>query len=209
MSEVKRGAASQYAVLDNVDIQDLPVREVAADDAILVLWVPASLMSAGLITMQSWGFSQKTQIVWVKSGKNVDPSSWEEEIPEDLALAFGMGRTFRGACEFALVGTRGKILQKLENKSIRNVFLAPNLRHSQKPDCVAEALERMFPQCRPLELFGRRARPGWTVRGDQAPDSLGEDIRVSLEKLAAHPEGKSLLSYESPSINTQDNPFAL
>lgn len=34
-----------------------------------------------------------------------------------------------------------------------------------------------------LDIFARRARPGWTCIGLECPTSLGEDVRVSLDRL--------------------------
>lgn len=97
-------------------------------------------------------------------------------------LGFGMGRLFRQTHEICLIGTSdNEIYQKLKNKSQRSVCLAPNLRHSAKPDDLQASLELMFPRGKRLELFARRHRKGWVCLGNEICD--GEDIRVSLAKL--------------------------
>lgn len=96
-------------------------------------------------------------------------------------LAFGMGRLFRQTHEICLIGTRGKVYDKLKNKSQRSVSFAENLRHSAKPEHLQDSLEIMFPKTRKLELFARRIRPGWTCLGNEICN--GEDIRISLSKL--------------------------
>ena len=66
MSDVKRGAESNYAVLDIEAIKQLKVAELAADNAVLALWVPSSLLQEGLDTMKAWGFRQTQTHIWVK-----------------------------------------------------------------------------------------------------------------------------------------------
>jgi len=39
--------------------------------------------------------------------------------------------------------------------------------HSRKPDEVHELIERMYPELPKLELFARKARPGWDVWGNE------------------------------------------
>src|SRR3972149_1049467 len=76
MSEVKRGAKSQYSTLTIKDIKALNVKEVAdPNGAILALWVPSSLLQEGLDTMKSWGFKHKQTYIWVKTKK---PNSYRK-----------------------------------------------------------------------------------------------------------------------------------
>lgn len=70
MSNVKRGAESQYQTLSFTDIKNLPVKHIVSDDAVLALWVPGSLLQEGLDTMKAWGFEQKQVHVWVKTKKD-------------------------------------------------------------------------------------------------------------------------------------------
>lgn len=66
ISDVKRGASSQYSVLDIEEIKKLEVAKIAADNAVLALWVPSSLLQEGLDTMKAWGFRQTQTHIWVK-----------------------------------------------------------------------------------------------------------------------------------------------
>ncbi len=83
-------------------------------------------------------------------------------------------------------GVKGKIYSKLQNKSQRSVIFGVNEKHSKKPDSLQDKLELMFPDCAGhfLEMFARRDKPNWTCIGNQCPSSFGEDIRVSLERIA-------------------------
>jgi N6-adenosine-specific RNA methylase IME4 len=53
-------------------------------------------------------------------------------------------------------------------RDVPNVIFAPRTRHSAKPDELLEIAERLSPGPR-LEMFARRARPGWVAWGNQAP----------------------------------------
>lgn len=169
----KRSSDAHYRTLLIDDIVALPVGELAADDSLLFLWVPNSLVGYGMRTMEAWGFEQKQVYTWVKTASG--PSG----------LAFGMGRRFRNCTEMALVGTRGRPTPAVRTE--RNLCRAPNLCHSQKPEQPQDSLERMYPGGPWLELFARRERPGWCCLGNECPTTPGEDIRDSLREWAGAP----------------------
>lgn len=189
MSDVKRGAKSNYPVLTTKEIKKLPVKRLAAKDAILALWCPSSLIPDGLDTMKSWGFVFKQTLIWVKTKK--DPLSkvtrehhFTGEGDLNDVLAFGMGRTFRQTHEVCLIGTRGRIYDKLKNKSKRSVFFHSATKHSQKPENLQDMLDEMFGGQK-LELFARRDRKGYVCCGLECPSTISEDIRDSIDRLAA------------------------
>lgn len=178
MSDVKRGADANYQVLSNEDIKALPVEALAGEDAVLALWVPSSLLSVGLDVMLAWGFEQKQTVIWVKTKKIV---AFIEKVGE--ILGFGMGRLFRQTHEIVLIGTRGNVYDKLSNKSQRSVHFGSVTKHSAKPYDLHTSLSLMFPKAKKIEIFARRDVKGWKCLGNQCPSTMGEDIRVSLEKL--------------------------
>src|SRR5690606_25657194 len=178
MDSVKRGAESQYPTLNLKAIKEMKVKDISADNSVLILWVPGSLLQEGLDVMSAWGFNQKQIHVWVKTkkrplemiekiilrlkrlySKTIKKKYSSDDFSNDISvilnevkifdasssLAFGMGRLFRQTHEIALVGTRGKIYNKLKNKSQRSVHFGPVMKHSAKPECLQEMLEIMFP----------------------------------------------------------------
>lgn len=210
MSDVARGASSNYSVMSISDIKQLPIKSIAdPDGAILALWVPSSLLQEGLDTMNAWGFKHKQTYVWVKTKKETNSYSinnllkniesatksfvskkhWKEyfkiclqNISMKDSLSFGMGRLFRQTHEICLIGTNNnKIYKMLNNKSQRSVSFGENLKHSAKPEHLQDSLEIMFPTAKKIELFARRNKPGWTCIGNEVCN--GEDIRDSLAKL--------------------------
>lgn len=212
MSDVKRGAASNYATMTIAEIKALPIKDIVdPEGCVLALWVPSSLLVNGVEIMQAWGFTVKSTYVWVKNKKEpfkdllklVNKSLEEEEILTkkniknaitrigetckdqlNQMLQFGMGHLFRQTHEIALIGiNNGGIYSKLQNRSQRSVSFATNLKHSMKPDTLHQSLEIMFPDTKKIELFSRRVRNGWTTLGNQCEDTMGEDINKSLTDL--------------------------
>lgn len=149
-------AESHYETLTNPEIAALPVKELADSDAHLYLWVTNPRLYAGRADdgigpreiVQAWGFQYQTLITWVKKG------------------TLGMGWYFRGDTEHVIFATRGNLPIPAERRE-RNVFVAPKGRHSEKPDCFMDMVERVSPGPY-LELFSRRARFGWDTWGNQA-----------------------------------------
>jgi N6-adenosine-specific RNA methylase IME4 len=204
MAKTKRGASANYDTLSIQDLKELNVKEICEDDAILVLWVPSSLLSDGLEVMKAWGFRQTQTHIWVKTKKDPFKSILKEFLrafketpktgfsnlvkgifakfdPSNL-LAFGMGRLFRQTHELALIGVRGKIYNHLENRSQRSVHFFQATKHSVKPEALQDMLDKMFPKDRysKLELFARRHKKGWVCIGNEVFMSKDEDIRKSL-----------------------------
>jgi N6-adenosine-specific RNA methylase IME4 len=199
MSEVARGASSQYPVLNFDELKKLKVSDLANQDALIAIWTPSSLLQEGLDLLKSFNFRQTQMIVWNKTVK--DPfkniknklksndynKSFIDESFNNInyndILGFGMGRLWRNCHEVALIGVRGKIYQHLKNKSQRTVHFHPNEKHSKKPEYLQDQLDLMFPDddIKKLEIFARRVKPGWTCIGNEV--CSGEDIRDSIEKL--------------------------
>jgi len=70
MSDVARGASSNYSVMSILDIKQLPIKDLTdLAGTVLALWVPSSLLQEGLDTMKAWGFAHKQTYVWVKTKK--------------------------------------------------------------------------------------------------------------------------------------------
>lgn len=205
-SKVKRGAAANYKTMSIADIKALRVKEIASPDGcLLALWVPSSLLQQGLDIMAAWNFKHKQTYIWTKTKKQtltsliksikkiirtIKVSDLIKSIIKlikghDLnnELAFEMGHLFRQTHEICLIGINNNgVYKKLLNKSQRSVSLAPNLKHSAKPENLQDSLDVMFsgPKC---EIFARRQRLGWVCLGNQSPATFGQDITDSLEDL--------------------------
>ena len=201
MSDVKRSAESNYAVLSDKDIVNLPVKDISAADSLIALWVPSSKLDIGLQILEAWGFAIKQTWIWVKIKKDpfkkfihpkrinfhlIDPEDDISLFDANSMLAFGMGHWFRQSHELVLIGTRGKIHKHLQNRAQRSVYFWPVTSHSTKPEGLQNSLDIMFPDKKLFrtELFARRDRPGWHCIGLECPSTKDQDIKDSIERLS-------------------------
>ena len=135
-------------------IRCLPIKDIAAEDAGLALWVYGPLLPQAFDVMNSWGFTYKSDLfTWEKVTSTGDP-------------AFGTGYYTRKSTEQLLYATRGRGLRRID-RGVPQCIRAPRKEHSRKPDEVFNGLERLFGTVRRLELFARRQRPGWEAWGNE------------------------------------------
>jgi N6-adenosine-specific RNA methylase IME4 len=122
----------------------------AADNAVLFLWAVNCLLPEALEVISAWGFTYKTNLVWVK------PS-------------IGLGNWARNRHELLLFATRGQIDLPDPEQKPDSVIEADRGRHSQKPEQAYQLIETAYPHLSKLELFARGSpRPGWQTWGNQA-----------------------------------------
>lgn len=159
-----RGAERNYRVLDVNEICRFPLPSLAAD-CVLFLWRVSSQPQAALDVVRIWGFTPKTELIWLK--KTAQGNRW-----------FGLGHTLRAEHETCIVATRGR--PRVLNHSVRSTFVteldvtgfsAKVGRHSEKPAVFYSIVESLFDGPR-LELFARRHRPGWVCMGDELDSIL-------------------------------------
>lgn len=55
-----RSAEQHYATMDEEEISNLPVSDLAADNCVLFLWVTWPMLPQALRTIAAWGFDYKT-----------------------------------------------------------------------------------------------------------------------------------------------------
>jgi N6-adenosine-specific RNA methylase IME4 len=150
-NDLTRGCERHYPTMQLADLKALKVP--AANDCALFMWATVPLLPEALELMTSWGFEYKTAVTWVKD-------------------RIGIGYWARGQCEHLLVGVRGEVPSPvLGGDQLPAVIGAPRLKHSEKPPEFATTIERLFPTVPKLEMFARKARPGWDVWGNEAPMS--------------------------------------
>src|SRR5690348_5985532 len=61
-----RGANHHYELMTVEGIAALPVKHVVADSAHLWLWVTNATVFAGRRVMETWGFTYRAMLTWVK-----------------------------------------------------------------------------------------------------------------------------------------------
>ena len=142
-----------YSSMTVEAISALPVGDWAADNANLFLWATNRYLHDAFHVLDAWGFRFRQTLLWHKSG---NPSP------------FGGVAAPVNPVEFLLLGQRGKV--KMLDRLPSPVLVAPAVvsGHSQKPDSIIDAIERISPEPR-LEMFARRARlGGWDYWGNES-----------------------------------------
>jgi N6-adenosine-specific RNA methylase IME4 len=140
-----------YRVMPIEEIAAMPVHRLARGDAILCLWVTAPRLAEGLEVMKAWGFAYRTNVVWRKVTKNGLPR-------------MGTGYWARTMHEQILIGTLG---HPSKVRALPSCFDGVAREHSRKPVEWYELVERCLAPVRPLRLFCREPRAGWTSWGDE------------------------------------------
>lgn len=151
MGGSNRSIENQYPTMDLAEICALPIGEIAHDNAVLFLWATNPKLRECMDVLDAWEFVYRTEMVWVK---------------EDI----GMGYHVREQHEGLLIAKRGELPPPRPEDRPSSVATAPRLEHSAKPPLFYDLIDRMYPDVRKIELFGRGAvgRPLWTTWGNQA-----------------------------------------
>lgn len=155
-----RNAMRHYDCMSLKDIAALPVGDVVADQAALLMWITGPFLAIGahLPIMKAWGFKPSgVAFTWAKLNKN---SGGLFVMPTDYFT--GTGFTTRKNAEFCLLGKRGKSVRR--DASVRELIVSPIRAHSQKPDEFFDRVER-YSEGPYLELFSRQSRQNWTTWG--------------------------------------------
>lgn len=134
-----------YPLMTIERIAALRVDKLCAPDAHLWLWVTNASLHAGQLVMESWGFTYRSCLTWIKP-------------------RFGLGQYLRNQTEHLLLGTKGTAPVLFRGQG--TWFYAPVQEHSHKPEEQYAIIERCSPGPY-LELFARRKRPGWSVWGNE------------------------------------------
>lgn len=170
----------KYSLMTWGDLKALGplIHKVTTKDVIVFLWICPPLLVETLDMVKAWGLTYKTKAF-----------NWVKLYPTGTNFFVGMGHWTMANSEDVWLCTKGnprrhnkdvaQIMATIEDE-IPQTVIAPNTRHSQKPEAIQDRIERLVPGPY-LELFARRQRPGWTCLGNEVD---GLDIRDSLARLA-------------------------
>lgn len=149
--------------MNNKDIMQLPVKNIADKDCVLFLWATSPLLPEAIQTIEAWGFKYKTvAFCWNKQSKH---GKWISN----------MGRWTMGNIEVCLLGTKGSPKRVIKN--VKQLVIAERKKHSQKPPEVRERIVELMGDIPRVELFARESHDGWDCIGDEID---GMDIREIL-----------------------------
>ncbi len=147
----------RYPTLTLKEICEIPVASVADNQSHLYLWVPNALLAEGMEVMKAWGFTYKTNLIWLKTRKDGGPDGR------------GVGFYFRNTTEIILFGIKGRSRTLAPGRSQVNVICKQKREHSRKPDEVYDVIEKCSPGPY-LELFARGKRNKWEQWGNQVEE---------------------------------------
>ncbi|KAB1658168.1 MT-A70 family methyltransferase [Pseudoclavibacter sp. CFCC 11306] len=159
---------SIYKSMRLKQIRDMPIADLAEDDAHLWLWTVNGLQPEAHAIIESYGFTFRKEVPWWK-GRPGRPTAYGMSDHEPLLFA-----------------TRGKA--EFHDRSVMTSIYSPRLENSEKPDEQFSLIHRAS-SGPAIELFARRFPPSWIVRdggeyewrvwGDQAPVTSAEQtVRI-------------------------------
>ena len=141
----RAATGNHYPTMTPAEIAALPIAQLAADQAHLHLWTTHSFVYETKEIIEAWGFTYKSQLVWIK--------------PQ-----IGLGNYWRTAHETLILGVKGNV--SFADHSFRSWIQAERTQHSEKPQHIRGMIEKVSPAPR-LELFARKAYPGWSAWGNE------------------------------------------
>lgn len=164
--------ALHYDTMKIQDIKDLPVKELAAKDCVIFMWITYPMLKEGIELMEAWGFKYKTiGFQWIKLNKS------------GKGKFFGLGRWTRGNTEACFIGVRGKPSRK--SNSVSQIIEESVKAHSQKPEVVRDKIrELMGGDLNYIELFARQHSEGWDCWGNEVGKL--DDGQLALFEQAAN-----------------------
>lgn len=162
-----RSPSRHYQTYSPEIIATLPVREIGARDAWLLIWWPDPHLPMLVETMNAFGFAFSGKaFTWIKTLKKLAHGTYRLRTDNiEIALHTGGGKTTRKNSESCWLGRRGS--PKILSHSVREIIVAPVREHSRKPDEFYARAEQ-FCSGPWLDLFGRQSREGWTVWGSES-----------------------------------------
>lgn len=147
----RAATGNHYGGLTVEELCNLPIMELAADDAHLHLWTTNAFLFECPKIFDAWGFEFRSSFVWVK--------------PQ-----MGIGNYWRNSHEFLLTAVRGRA-KRFDDKTLKSWLECDRSRHSEKPFVVREYIRRASPGPY-LELFARTPAEGWTSWGNEIDRGL-------------------------------------
>jgi N6-adenosine-specific RNA methylase IME4 len=123
------------------------VKEMADNNSVLFMWVTSPLLERCFPIIRAWGFSYKSSFVWDKIKHN-------------------MGHYNSVRHEFLLIATKGSCTPDVK-KLYDSVVSIKRTEHSRKPKQFRDMIEKMYDHGRKLQLFSRKAAPGWDMVGNE------------------------------------------
>lgn len=141
------------------DICALPVKDLAADNCILFLWVTFPKLLESFDVIKAWGFEYRTvAFVWIKQTAN--KNKWFT----------GMGWWTRSNAELCLLATKDN--PQRFSKNVHQLIVSPVEQHSKKPDETRDRIVKLAGDLPRIELFARQKADGWDIWGNELENDI-------------------------------------
>ena len=147
------GACKHYNLMSHEEIRNMPIKDIAADNAHLWFWTSNSYIEESYDIIRAWGFEPKSIFTWVKP-------------------TLGLGTYLRNSTEHVIFATRGKAPIKFKGQMNWGFF--PKQDHSHKPEELFAIIERCS-EPDYLELFARRpvsSNKKWAIWGNEVESDI-------------------------------------
>ena len=140
--------------MELLDICNLPVKDISADNSVLLMWVIDPMLDLAFDVIEAWCFQYKTVgFTWAKTNKT------------NMGMFTGLGYWTRGNPEMCLLATKGK--PKRVSKSVAQLVIDQRREHSRKPDRIRDNIVKLCGDLPRIELFARQRVEGWDCWGNE------------------------------------------
>lgn len=189
-----RSPENHYPTSTIEEIAARPVGDIAADDALMVMWITSRHLAIGshLPVLRSWGFEPRALLFWDK-------------------VVAGNGRWSRNRVEIVVIAVRGTMPAPAPGTQWEDLIPEMKTQHSAKPDWLHRWVEDFYPGTKRIELNARTAREGWARWGNEAPEeesssdgSSTDDAEVFADKTTA-PADEARETVSSAAIRQDDS----
>lgn len=169
-----RSPQKHYPTADLAHLETLPLRDIAAPDAHVLLWITGPLIAQGVHTrlFNAWGVEPASlAFVWIKLWNNFDIDQLRRTPLLEHDLALGLGFTTRQNAEFVMLGRIGS--PRRARADIRQIIISNRREHSRKPEEYYRRVEHYAVGDR-IDMFAGADRKGWTRWGYGHRDGEGD-----------------------------------
>ena len=136
-----------YELMSIEDICNMPVRDIADENAVLFLWTTSYHIFESKKVLDAWNFNYKSMFIWDKVKHNM-----------------GCYNSVRH--EILLIATKGSCVPD-NVELIDSVQTIERTRHSEKPDRFREIIDTLYKHGNKIELFARKKVEGWEGFGNE------------------------------------------
>lgn len=145
-------AEGHYPCMSILELCDLPVDEIAEDNAVLFMWTTSPFLEDSFKVVSAWGFKYKTSFIWDKVKHN-----------------YGHYNSVRH--EILLICTKGSCTP--DNKKLFDsvISIAKTNVHSQKPEFFRIMIDKLYTFGSRVELFSRVKVDGWDAWGNELDET--------------------------------------